>query len=157
MRYVLHHKYFLSGPMKSMLVFGIALLASFAARAQDKFIKISDTTDLQMPAEANQEQHVKPGPKGACYARHTFKDRSIKKLPGFPPEFKVNGRVVLNITVNPEGKVIAYVLLSADPGCFKVAMETLKYLQFSQKLDVAPGKLRATITFIFQMGTDFQD
>lgn len=80
----------------------------------------------------------------------------MKKLPGFPQEFKVSGRTILEITVDPEGKVTDYVLLFTDPGCFKVAMETLKYLQFP-RLDVAPGKLKANISLIFQKGTDFKD
>ncbi|GEM_PF-2281587 len=136
--------------MKWTFVFCIALFSSPATRAQDKFIKISDTV------ETNRQQRTQPGPKGACYARLDFKGRSMKKMPGFPQEFKVRGRVIVNITVDVSGKVIAYKLLSADPGCFNVAKEILKYIQFPQ-LDTLPVKSEATISFIFQKGTDYKD
>lgn len=153
MRYALLNNEFLSGPMKWIFIFGIALLVSFSSQAQDKFTRLSDSFELQIPGDSSKAASLNPGLKGACYALHTFKSRGMQKLPGFPQTFNESGRVVLSITVNPEGKVIAYTLLSTDPGCFKVAKETLKYLQFPE-LDASPAKLQATISFIFQKGTD---
>lgn len=140
--------------MKWIFIFCIAFLASFTAMAQNKWIKISDTAELQMPVDTRIDTLVRPGPEGACYVRSTFKNRSVKKLPGFPQDFKVNGTAEVKITVDVAGKVIAYSFLTADPVCIKLAREALKHLQFPPS-DSGPAKAYGTISFLFKKSTDY--
>lgn len=90
-----------------------------------------------------------PG-NGTGGVSHSFNDRSMVARPRPDAEFREGGKVVVRVTVNREGQVIAKRIKSAaNAELGKIAMRKVDEVRFS-KSEIAPPEQFGDITFVFK-------
>jgi outer membrane biosynthesis protein TonB len=81
---------------------------------------------------------------------HSFSDRNMVAKPKPDAEFKEGGKVVVRVTVNKEGQIIAKRIKSqANSELGKIALEKINEIRFS-KSETAPPEQFGDITFVFK-------
>ena len=90
--------------------------------------------------------------QGATYINYFLKDRYKMKIPVPTYRCESSGTVIVNITVNRDGRVVAH-KISEDSSldeCLRAsAIRSVKSSKFNQNYD-APLKQRGSITYIFE-------
>jgi TonB family protein len=130
------------------------------ALSEDEYKKIFERDDLNINYEEEiekpqeiEEKHDKPSNfQGSTYISYFLKDRYKMKIP--VPTYKCEslGKVIINITVNRDGKVSSYEIdaTSTSNECLRTAaIQSVKKSRFNQNYD-APLKQKGTITYIFE-------
>lgn len=81
---------------------------------------------------------------------HSFNDRTLVAKPKPDAEFREGGKVVVRVTVNREGQVIAKRIKSqANAELGKIALKKIEEVKFS-KSESAPPEQFGDITFVFK-------
>lgn len=81
---------------------------------------------------------------------HSFQDRTMVARPAPDAEFREGGKVVIRVTVNPQGNIIAKRIKSAaNAELGKIALRKVEEVRFS-KSDIAPPEQFGDITFVFK-------
>lgn len=90
-----------------------------------------------------------PG-RGNVGVGHTIQDRKIVNFPDKEAEFKESGSVVIRVTVDKDGKIIAKSIKSSPSATLsKIAMAKLNQVKFN-KSENAPVEQFGNITFVFK-------
>ncbi len=130
------------------------------ALSEEEYKKIFERDDININYEeeikesnSKEEQHDKPSNfQGSTYISYFLKDRYKMKIP--VPTYKCEslGKVVVNITVNRDGKVSSYEIDAGSTlnDCLRsAAIQSVKHARFNQNYD-APLKQKGSITYIFE-------
>lgn len=131
------------------------------AISKEEYEKIFERDDLNInyeeeeekKQELKEEKHETPSNfQGSTYITYFLKDRYKMKIPVPTYKCETLGKVIVNITVNRDGKVSAYDIApeSTSNECLRTAaIQSIKKSSFNQNYD-APLKQRGTITYIFE-------
>jgi len=90
------------------------------------------------------------GAPGTGGISHTLNGRFIVEYPGREAEYTEDGRVVIRITVNPEGYITkTQVLAAATEELRQIALKKCAKVRFNSS-QTAPGEQFGNITFVFR-------
>ncbi|MBN2668729.1 MAG: hypothetical protein JXR60_05805 [Bacteroidales bacterium] len=119
-----------------------------------EYMNIDDNIDdRKKENQDNNEQHNQPSNyQGATYISYFLKDRYKMKIPVPTYKCETSGKIVMNIVVNQDGKVVSHEVdpsSNQDDCLIKAAIQSVERSKFNQNYS-APSRQRGTITYIFE-------